>query len=95
MGDIRCTGGNGDGALWRLRSLRTFGLLFRPSIYRHSGPFGPVAIGIRAASDAHPVHPVYPGPPASDAEPQQEVWRKGLEDLNVYRTAAAKRRKGP
>ena len=78
-----------------IKVLKDLGLLFQPRIYRHSGPIGPVAIGIRVARDSYPGHPVHPGHPASDAIDAAGIWRKGLEDLNVYSTAEAKRRKGP
>ena len=78
-----------------IKVLKDLDLMRPPSIYRHSGPYGPVAIGSCAARGYYPGHPAHPGHPASGTETQQEVWRKGLEDLNVYSTAEARRRKGP
>ena len=66
-------------AAGHIKVLTDLGLLFQPRIYRHSGPLGPVAIGIRMARDSHPGHPVHSGHPDSDTETQQEygvkVWK--------------------
>ena len=59
-----------------IKVLKDLGLLFLLGIYRHSGPNGPVAIGIRMARGYYPGHPVHPGHPASDA-----IDIQGLSDL--------------
>ena len=81
-----CAGWPGWGHFWHsrlrlegaveIKVLKDLGLLFRPRIYRHSGPYGPVAIGSCAAKSSHPVHPDNPGHPASDARDIQ-----GFSDL--------------
>ena len=67
MGAIGCTVGSGVRCAVEIKVLTDLGLLFQLGIYRHSGPYGPVAIGIRMARDSHPGHPENPGNPASDA----------------------------
>ena len=83
MGEIRCTGGSGDGALRRLRSLRT---LASCSCW--------VSIDIKVLTDLSILKILcilfILAILLQTREPQQEVWRKGLEDLNVYRTSGQK-----